>query len=486
VSILTKIIGTPSIGKMLLKSLKKRAFDSFQIPLESVLEKQNKMLEAKLKKIERTAIGKKLGLRKGVKFEELPITDYHFYEPFFNNPTMDAFLHPVNEYLKVRTSGTSGSEKWFMLHKESFPKMFRETGLPFLMSLFHDGEKITLEYGDTLFVNMAPRPFIGGLHISMTKGGYGLINIVPNINLSYKEKTQYFIDNYKDIDGAVMLASTLISQIIPAISKPVKLKGLSVFDSGIAEIYKKEIEEFCGVPPKSAYGSTEIGFTAGIPSIQYPLGFILDWRRGFFEFLPVKKGSVETVEPLRLNEVRLGEVYEVIYTSLDGELTRYRTRDSFKCIAKSDDIIGTEHYVFKFHSRLEKTIAIHNFTRLSEDELLAALKEAKTPFVEFTCRIEVENGMEYLAIYIEQTGKMLAEKIEKAIHSYLYENDKDYRDLVDFFAYNPIKVRLVPKGTFARYLEQKIAGVAKVERIGMAEEEFEKLKQLMRGGCEGP
>lgn len=478
--LLLKIISVPTIAKLALKVLKKRAFNSYQIPLERALEKQNKMLEAKFKKLSDTKIGRKLGVQRGVPLQDVPMTDYGFYEPFFNNPAPDAFMYPLTDYVRTRTSGTSGVEKWFMIPKRVFPKMFRETGVLLLLSLFHDGERITLEYGDTLYVNMAPRPFIGGLNISMTQGGYGMVNIVPNVNLSYHDKVQHFILNHKDIDGAVMLASTLISKIMPAIEKPIRLKGLIVLDSVVGEVYKKEIEEFVGVSPKTGYGSTEIGFAAGIPSIQYPLAFILDWRRGLFEFLHVKEGKVEKEEPILLNDVKPGEVYELVYTSFEGELTRYSTKDTFICIAKGDDIMDTDYPVFKFHSRLGKEISLHNFTRISEDELLTALRETNIPFIDFTTRVEIESGMEYLVMYIECTGDMTSEDIKKSIHDKLYEMDRDYRDLVDFYKYEPFKIRLVPKGVFAKYLEEKIAGVAKVERTNMREEEFEKFILLMK------
>lgn len=478
--LLTRMLGVPTIGKIIVKLMRKQGFKSFQIPMGKALEKQNIRLRKKFRKMENTEIGKKLGIGSGTQLKDLPLTDYNFYSSFFNNPKPSDFMYPLSEYARVRTSGTSGAEKWFMIPKQVFPKMFRETGIPLLMSLFHDGEKITFEYGDSLYVNMAPRPFIGGLNISMTNAGYGIINIAPHINLSYHEKTQFFITNHKNIDGAVMLASTLVSQIIPAIGKPINLKGLLVFDSVIGEIYKKEIEEFIGVPPRASYGSTEIGFAAGIASIQYPLSFVLDWRRGFFEFFPVKKGVVEKEEPMGLNNVKTGEIYEMVYTSFDSELTRYRTKDSLVCVAKGDDIIGTDYPVFKFHSRLEKTISLLSFTRISEEELLTALKETGIPFIEFTCRVEVEEGLEYMVMYIECTGDIPAHQIQKQVNTYLYENDGDYRDLVNFFKYEPLKIQLVPKGVFSKYLEEKIAGVAKVQRVNMAEEEFKKIIKLRK------
>ncbi len=71
------------------------------------------------------------------------------------------------------------------------------------------------------------------------------------------------------------------------------------------------------------------------------MGFIFDPRRGFFEFAPCQNKAEE--EPVGLNEVKVGEIYRLIYTDLVGEITRYDTANSFKCIAKGDEICVFEN-----------------------------------------------------------------------------------------------------------------------------------------------
>jgi len=72
-----------------------------------------------------------------------------------------------------------------------------------------------------------------------------------------------------------------------------------------------------------------------------------------------------------------------------------------------------EDPIFKFYGRMEKTISLHNFTRISEDELVEALRDNDISFVEFTARKETERGLEYLAIYIETGGDERPEDIKK-------------------------------------------------------------------------
>jgi len=475
--LLSKVMRNPTIGGMLFKIMKKKAFKPYRVSPEKIHEKQSVMLERKFGRMEATEIGKKLGVCKGVKLQNLPIIDYGFYETFFSNPTPSAFMYPLKDYVRTKTSGTAGKEKWFLIPREEIKKSFFETALGVLFSVFHDGEKSTLEYGDTLYVNTAPRPFAGGFLVSEAQGT-SVINVVPNVNLPYHDKVRYFILNHKKVDGALMLASTLISKIIPEIEEPIKLKGILLFDSITADVYKREIEEFTGVSPKTCYYSTET-FVCSIPSVQYPLGFMLDWRRGLFEFLRVKEKEIE-MEPIEIDQVEVGETYQLVFTSFISELTRYNKKDSLKCIAIGDDILGVDCPIFKFQSRLEKTISLQDFTRISENELIETFENAKIPFSDFTARVVMEKGLEYLLIYLEHVGKLTAEDIQRAVHDQLYETDRDYKDLVDFFGYIPVKIRLLPKGTFAKYLEEKIATVPKVDRVNMEERELHKILKLIK------
>jgi len=349
-----------------------------------------------------------------------------------------------------------------------------------LLLMFHDGEKITLEYGDTIYVNVAPGPFMGGRFVTTaSKQSYGIVNFVPNINLSYQDKVEYFIKNYKEIDGASVYATTLISQIMPAIKEKIKLKGLITQDSNVADKFKEKIKDFVGIYPKCTYGSTET-LMCSAPSVANPLGFIFDWRRGVFEFHLVKKGEINKDELLRMDEVKVGEIYQPVFTSFDTEITRYVIGDALKCVSVGDDILGTDFPVFKYYSRIEKTISVQNFTRLSEDEIVSALEDSGVPWVEFTVRTEVVGGIERAVIYLELSEDMDATEVEKRIHECLYSVDVDYRELSDFFDYIPIKVRIVPKGTFNKFLGLKATGLPKVDRINMREEDFLKFLSLLK------
>jgi len=60
------------------------------------------------------------------------------------------------------------------------------------------------------------------------------------------------------------------------------------------------------------------------------------------------------------------------------------------------------------------------------------------------------------------------------VNQELIEYDKDWRDLNQMVGYKPIKVTLLERGSFKRYL-QKRGGLPKVNRINMRKEHLELL-----------
>ncbi len=480
VGVFERLMQIPAIGKFTLEKLKANAFNSFEIPLSKALETQEKALNRKIERMEKIDIGKKLGIHRELNIKKLPETTYDFYAPFYENPSAYSFMYPLSEYASIKTSGTTGISKWFLIPRQAMHKVLRETALPSMFALFHDGEKIAMDYGDTLYLNLGPAPYISGsvFNIGSKEKRAPFLNLVPNINLSYKEKVDFFVLNSKKIDAAWIMASTLVTQVIPALKEPIKLKGLILMDDLVARAHKEDIIKFTGVAPKTTYASTET-IAPAIPSVQYSMGFIFDPRRGYFEFSPLGKNETQA-DPVELDEVKAGQVYRLIYTDLIGEITRYNTANSFKCIAIGDNIINTDYPVFQYNSRLDSVISIMNYTRISEEDLLAAFQATGIKLIDFTTRLNMDNGHEYLQIYIELIDGKSGQDIEKKIHQHLYTNNPDYKMLSDSFAYIPIKIQLLPKNTFAKYLENKGGSFPKVSRIGISNEEFKHLIDLTK------
>jgi len=444
-------------------------------------EQQIKLLKEKFRALSRTDIGKKLGVKPYSKIEDIPLTDYEFYRPFFESPSANAFLYPLEEYVRARTSGSTGEPKWFLIPKPAIEYSWRKTGIAMILLLTHDGEKIQFRPGDTIYVNVAPSPFSSGAsHRIGSKIMKFLINFVPDPDLPFSEKIRYFLEHYDKIDAAAMPVSTLLSEIAPKIGKQLKLKGFATQDGRLAYCYRDKIREITGCNPSTLYSSTET-LCPTLPSVQYPTCFLFDWRLIYAEFRPLRtKGTeYEAGDPISMWEVRPGKLYQPVFTHFKTEITRYVMPDVLECVSKGDDVIGTDLPTFRFVSRIDDLISLHNFTRISEDELITAMKNAGIECVEFMTQVAAVGGREHLIIYVEPIGQHIDEtEASKRLHEELLKIDPDYRTLHECFKYNPIRVKFLKPRTFQRFFE-KLGGTPRVKRINPSEKAIETLLSVL-------
>lgn len=436
----------------------------------------------KISRLSECNIGKKLGVKKNTSIKDIPVTGYNFYKPFFTNPSEGDFIHPLSDYVRTMTSGTMGQPKTYLSPKSAFNENLRSTGLSlFFISTFNYG-KPELKFGDTIYANVPGGAFVASfISDAFVERQSSLFKLVPPRmhQISYKEKVDYFIENYDSIDLAYMTVTTFLDQICPFIEEEFYLKGLITQDSAAGPL-KEEVREKCGTYPRTVFGSTET-LISGLPSIQYPGAFFLDWRWIYPEFIPIDETVdaditvlEEPPETLSMMEVEVGEKYQFIATPFQIDLTRYVMPDIFECISESDNELGVEAPIFKFYSRSDNIVTLHNFTRINEEEILMVLKTCDIPFVDFVAREELVGSKEYLLLYIELREEMSGEEVQSRVHSELMDFDKDWRDLSNYLEYTPLKVRLLGRETFNRYLESK-EGMARITRVGMREERFKQL-----------
>jgi len=427
-----------------------------------------------------TTIGKKLGVTPNSKIENLPLTSYGFYKDIFFNPRKGDLMFPFEDYRKIFTSGSMGKPKTFLIPMTGIWNNLRKTGLTMLYLFTHDGEKIRFKVGDTMYRNAPPGSYYS-THIVSAQENRNLqwVKQTPPLELTFQEKVDYFVEHHEEIDIAYMTVTTLLDEVYPRIGKPFKLKGFITSDRA-AGVLKDEIKKVTGSYPKVIYGSTET-FVSAFPSIEHPGSFILDWRIVYPEFIPEDSAVsleeemiTDPPETVSLLDVKPGKRYQYISTPYLNDMTRYIMPDILECISIGDKILGTDIPVFKYYSRLDRLIAISNFTRISEDELMMALKNADIPWVDFTARSEIHGVKEYLVLYLELSEDMNIEEITDRIHQALLSIDRDWRDLTEFLKYIPLKIQPLSRGTFQRYLATK-SGVPRITRIGMREDRLETL-----------
>jgi hypothetical protein len=391
-------------------------------------------------------------------------------------------MYPLKDYFKSMTSGTMSKPKVYLTPKAFLNKVIIDTGLSVIFISTFDGEKYQFSFGDTLYVNIPGGSFISNIASKeMTKSNLGLVNIVPpnSENMSFQEKVDYFVDHYEEIDLAQMNITTLLDDIEPRIDGKLKLKAFLTMDASAVEL-KERVKDFVGTYPKTPYASTE-SISSTIPSLDPPGGFFFDWRMIYPEFIPEKYAIPHEVdriddppEIVKLKDVELGGRYQLVITPHYSDLTRSVTSDILECISFEDKALKVETPIFRFYSRADRILSLHNFTRINETEIVMVLESSKIPFVDFTARRELDDTKEYLRLYVEFKGDVDLEEAAQKLHETFMETDKDYRDLTNMMEYTPLRLSKLPTGAFKNFFSHK-EGMSRIARVGMREDRLKLL-----------
>jgi hypothetical protein len=452
--------------------------------------KQRDLIDKRVREFASCGIGKRLGIHSGMDWRGVPLTTYSFYYPYFNQPSGGDLLYPLENYVRAHTSGTMGRPKSFLLPKKALQDNLQKTGLTFMLLCTHDGEKIRFEVGDVIYRNAPGGNFLSGfMHQEANSIASKWVKSVPSDELSFKDKVEYFIQHYKEVDVAYMNVPTLLEEVYPRIGEELHLKGFYTQDRSAA-ILKEEIKRVTGGYPKVIYGSTETMFSA-LPSIEHPGGFFFDWRVIYPEFIPEEKALTtdagridEPPEMVSMTDVEVDHRYQLVATPLRNDLNRYVMPDIMECIDTGDSVLGSEAPVFTYYARCDRLVMLHNFTRISEEELIRVLKDSDIPLVEFTARREMEGTRDYMKIYLELSKHVEEDTVKERIEGQLLSFDKDWRDLKSYLRYDPLKVQILPRGSFSRYLDAR-GGLPKVERIEMRDENLNLLLESMQKKSRG-
>ena len=469
----------PTLFKIIKPIIKHKTINFLKNP--NWPTKNKKLLQNKLKKQHQTNIGKKLGITQNPDIKQIPLTGYQFYQPYYTKPKQGDFIYPLNDYVRSQTSGTMGKPKTYLLPQTGIKENIANTGPSLFMIGTYNGKTPTLEADDTIYTNTPEGSFFTG-HVKRAHGkkGPSLGKVVPPNpeTMTFQEKVNYFIQHHQEIDIAYMTVTTLIDEVYPKIGQPIKLKAFFTQDMSAGPL-KEKIKQITGTYPRTVYGSTE-SMMSNLPSLEHPGGFLFDWRVIYPEFIPMENKidvnieTIEAPETLSLDQVKPGERYQFIATPFYNDMTRYVMPDIFECIATGDSIIGCNTPIFKYYARSDHVLVLHNFTRINEEELLQAIANTDIPFVDFTAQKQIEESREYMHIYIELREDIPDQEIAAKINQQLQKLDKDWRDLLAFLKYEPIKITKLPRGTVNNYLKNK-EGVPRLTRINMRQERLNKL-----------
>ena len=226
------------------------------------------------------------------------------------------------------------------------------------------------------------------------------------------------------------------------------------------EVYKEQVEYHWGKKPLELYSATESG-TIAVQAWNKKALTVFPYC-SFFEFIPEKEclnsRDDKNFQPptVLLDQLEPGKCYEVIISNYHGmPLMRYRIGDLVKVIAREDAEAGIKLPQIVFQSRADGIIDISGFTRLDEKTMWQAIASTKIKFEDWTARKEYDHQEPVICLYMEMKEEMEADKVEKLIQDELVRIDRNYKDLESMLSVRPLRVRLLPAGSFQRYYEDK-------------------------------
>jgi hypothetical protein len=445
--------------------------------------------------------------------EQVPLTIYNNYAPDLSEKK-DSVL-PAKAVRWVRTSGRSGehSAKWVPMSEDLCNEYALAAGAIFFLAFCRGRGDVSQvrEHMKVLFA-LGPADYGSGAIGAIAQEALGFDFLPSNIpdGMSFQDTIRAGFGEalYQGIDVFGGLPSVLVAigeqfkqrsgqmNIRPLLSHPRALvrllKGFlssklarrpmvpkdiwnvkGIIGGGTdAAIFKARVKELWGKYPIELYGGTEGGIYA-LQTWDYE-GMVFLPTLNFFEFIPedehFKWQLDHSYQPktVLLDEVKAGEVYELVITNLHGGImTRYRLGDLIRIISLRNEKLNIGLPQIIFERRADELIDITGFGKLNERIIWQAIENTNIPYEDWTARKEVINSKPVLHVYLElKDGYIASEKgVATAIYNELLKLDNEYHYNI-YSAYGspetvlgmkPVDVTFLHQGAFLDYISNRQA-----------------------------
>ena len=396
-------------------------------------------------------------------------------------------------YLCMKTTGTTGESKW-IAHGETFWKNFVQASIATaVISCSDEWGETKLKVGDKCINMNASIPYISGWgawasqtlfklippikvadNISMREKFYLILNTIQKgekfslgggigsmfymLCKHFIEPEEFYREYYNSLGFGLKKMLLYLKILQCKLSRKEKkrivdllpLKGVLI--AGVeARLYIDFFKKEFNIEPLNVYGSTEAGpLMRGDPDRKTDL--IPDLRTSYLEF------KTEDGEIKELDELKKGEIYEIVVTPFGSILFRYDMEDLLRVIDFRDDGMP----IFAFEGRKITVIRLYSWYRVTPNVIVRALSKAGLRSSDKWAVIKLLKPKEHLHFLMEKTWPYSEREAEKIIFNSLLEVDRDiphsgrtFRDYIsDFRVKNPsdvVKVEYLKPGTFLRY-----------------------------------
>lgn len=474
--------------------------------LDEFMQIQERLLMEQIELLSGCRLGKKI-MGEGVKpssveeFREIvPLTTYEDYADILLNKDESAL--PSKPLYWIKTTWKGGTHEIKLApYSES---MIEEHTKAFIASLLLSTSKkrgdFSLREYDKFLYGMAPLPYLTGL------APYGVRNEIqfeylPPIeeaeDLSFEERNKvgFELALNKGVDLFFGLSSVLVKigedfargstggkhslksanikmlyRIVKAlIKKNIKKQTILPKDlwdfKGIlcagtdTHAFKEKIEYYWGKKPLEIYGGTEIATVATETWGDSGLTFFPDVN--FLEFISEKE-SLHSLQDknyvpktLLINEIKPNERYELVVTKFrGGAFVRYRVGDIIECLSLENKDYHIKLPQVRFVDRISNIIDLAGFTRITKATIDKAIQLGGLCVKDWVASKQYEAKEPVLHIYLEmENQQMEAHHVKQILHENLQKLDSDYRDIQILLGRDPLRITLLPAGTFKKYYE---------------------------------
>ncbi|OGO32949.1 MAG: hypothetical protein A2Z29_01810 [Chloroflexi bacterium RBG_16_56_11] len=428
----------------------------------------------------------------------VPLTTYDDYADTLGVKNEE--LLTAKPYCWACTSGRGGTSKWVPYTQRAIEVYAMYTAAVAILACTTKKGNVNIRSGFRVLHNLPASPYLSGIMSELLAPQLGARLIPPQENYSNTDFEKKIEDGFKMTlrTGADMLSSMtsvlvrmgerftessgqmkfnrrmlqpqILSRLVLAwlrskaagrgmLPKDLwSFKGLVCYGMDTS-IYKERIKYYWGKYPMELYGATEAGLLATNAWNKRYLTFVPSFC--FLEFIPedewLKNRQDKKYRPgtVLLDDLRTGQLYEIIITNYHGmPFLRYRLGDLLRCVALEDDEAGIKLPQMAFESRADDLIDIAGFTRLDEKTMWQAIVNTGVRFEDWSARKENEDGKPIIHLYLELKGTE-SSGLEKTIHEQLLKLSKDYLHLETMLGIRPLKVTVIPSGSFQRYYEER-------------------------------
>lgn len=228
-----------------------------------------------------------------------------------------------------------------------------------------------------------------------------------------------------------------------------KLHYISCVIGGSFSIYTDKLRYFIGQLPidSSVYGATEalIALTVKPNNVTY----VITPRTAYFEFLPVNKAVGPNPTTLDLDQLKVGESYEVVVTNFAG-FYRYRLGDIIKVVGYYQQSPVIE---FLYRKGQLLNLAAEKTSELAvQHALTTAAEKWGTDVIDYTVRLDLDAAVGCYRFYVE-VGRpdVLLDRIEKnrdILEQALAEANPRFLAGLKAKRIAPLALHVVKPGTF--------------------------------------